>query len=129
MAKQEKIEIDEELMRQMIGGRIPDTTSVVIAETPSKEVPLMEPPHESRRRRQSMPDFERTFLRLLDIRYRAAIYISVETKRKVLEVVRKLGDDRMTLTSYVENILLHHLESYKEDINRLHKEQNTKNLL
>ncbi len=76
-----------------------------------------------------MPDFERTFLRLLDIRYRAAIYISIETKRKVLEVVRKLGDDRMTLTSYVENILLHHLESYKEDINRLHKEQNTKNLL
>ncbi len=36
MAKQEKIEIDEELMRQMIGGRIPDTTSVVIAGTPSK---------------------------------------------------------------------------------------------
>ena len=35
----------------------------------------------------------------------------------------------MTATFYVENILRQHLELYKDDINRIHKEQNTKELL
>lgn len=39
------------------------------------------------------------------IKDRAAVYISGDTKRKILSVVRRIGSDRMTVTSYVENIL------------------------
>ena len=64
-----------------------------------------------------------------DIRFRSALYVSIDTKRKVLEVVKKIGGEYMTVTSYVENILRHHLELYKDDINRIYKQKSTKNLI
>ena len=57
------------------------------------------------------------------------MYISGDTKRKILGVVRRIGSDRMTVTSYVENILRHHLETYREEINRLHNDRNSRELL
>lgn len=136
MAKQPHPHIDEELVRQMISGQAPLTGNVVMEEP---AVPDDNPDSvsasdsasapEPHRRRAALPDFEKTFMSLKDIRYRSAIYVSAQTKRKVLEVVKKIGGERMTVTSYVENILCHHLERYKDEINRIHKELNTKNIL
>ena len=83
----------------------------------------------SRRRMAAVPDFEQTFMSLMDIHLRAALYVSIETKRKILDVVRKIGPDRMTATSYADNILRWHLETYREEINRLHNDRNSRELL
>lgn len=74
-------------------------------------------------------DFDRMFLQPRSISARSALYVSSETKRKVLEVVRKVGDEQTTATSYVENILRHHLDLYKDEINRLYQERNPQDLL
>ena len=74
-------------------------------------------------------DVDRMFLQPRSIRARSALYVSSETKRKVLEVVRKVGDEHTTATSYVENILRHHLDLYKDEINRLYQERNPQDLL
>ena len=74
-------------------------------------------------------DFDRMFLQPRSIRTRSTLYVSSETKRKVLEVVRKVGDEHTTATSYVENILRHHLDLYKDEINRLYQERNPQDLL
>ena len=74
-------------------------------------------------------DFDRMFLQPRSIRARSTLYVSSETKRKVLEVVRKVGDQHTTATSYVENILRHHLDLYKDEINRLYQERNPQDLL
>lgn len=136
MAKKPNPRIDEELVRQMIGGQAPLTGNVVMEETAAPDnSPNIASASDSasapepRRRRAALPDFERTFMALKEIRYRSALYVSVETKRKILEVVKKIGGERMTATSYVENILCHHLELYKDEINRIHKEQNSKNII
>lgn len=55
--------------------------------------------------------------------------VDAETKRKILDVVRKIGPDRMTATSYADNILRWHLETYREEINRLHNDRNSRELL
>ncbi len=134
MAKKPNPRIDEELVRQMIGGQAPLTENVVV-DTDTEPQPEEAPPPEAasaaepRRRRAPLPDFEKTFMARKDIRYRSALYVGVETKRKILDVVKKIGGERMTATSYVENILCNHLELYKDDINRIHKEQNSKNLI
>ena len=136
MAKQPNPRIDEELVRQMIGGQAPLTENVVV-DTDAEPHPEDAPPPETasagtaepRRRRAPLPVFEKTFMARKDIRYRSALYVGVETKRKILDVVKKIGGERMTATSYVENILCNHLELYKDDINRIHKEQNSKNLI
>ena len=54
---------------------------------------------------------------------------AVKPNVKVLEVVRKVGDEHTTATSYVENILRHHLDLYKDEINRLYQERNPQDLL
>ena len=74
-------------------------------------------------------DFDRMFLQPRSIRARSALYVSSETKRKVLEVVRKVGDEHTTATSYIENILRHHLDLYKDEINRLYQQRNPQDLL
>lgn len=143
MTRKSKVEVDEALMRKMIAGEVPLSTNVMreVQETERKtedrvntaareitQQPTTAP--ETRRRRMAaIPDFEQTFMTLMEIRQRAALYVSIGTKRKILEVVKKIGGEYMTATSYVENILRQHLELYKDDINRIHKEQNTKELL
>ena len=74
-------------------------------------------------------DFDRMFLQPRSIRARSALYVSSETTRNELEVVRKVGDEHTTATSYVENILRHHLDLYKDEINRLYQERNPQDLL
>ena len=64
-----------------------------------------------------------------DVQRRAGIYASEETKRKLLDVVQLLGRGNLSLTAYVDNILRHHLEFYREEINRLHKQRNSQNIL
>lgn len=96
---------------------------------PSKERTTGHSTESRRRRTVVVPEFEPTFMSLLDIHIRGALYVSLETKRKILEVVKKIGGERMTATSYVEQILRQHLDLYKEEINRIYKERSTKDLL
>ncbi len=138
MAKKQNPRIDEELVRQMIGGQAPLTENVVV-DTDAEPHPEDAPPPETasagtaepRRRRAPLPDFEKTFLLPQDNTRtsRSSIYVSAHIKRMITEVVKKIGQEHMTVTAYVDNILRHHLELYKDDINRIHKEQNSKNLI
>lgn len=73
-------------------------------------------------------EFERIFMTPLTIRARSAIYVSGATKQKILEIVRKVGGERMTVTSYAEHILRQHLAQYKEEINRIYEERGKKDL-
>lgn len=75
-----------------------------------------------------IPDFEQTYMTRHDIHVRSALYVSIDTKRKVLDVVKKIGSEYMTATSYVENIVRQHLELYKDDINRIYKQKAPKTL-
>lgn len=74
-------------------------------------------------------DFEEIFLRPVDIHDRAGLYVSAETKRRIAEVVHNLGGRRMSMTSYVENILRRHLALHRDEINRLHRKRGTRNIL
>ena len=121
-----KTVIDEELVRRAIGN----TPSILDADPPPFDEDSDEAPQAAeRRRRILLPDFERRFMARTEIRFRAAIYVDAETKRKILDVVRKIGPDRMTATSYADNILRWHLETYREEINRLHNDRNSRELL
>lgn len=62
------------------------------------------------------------------LRPRASLYVSAPTKRKILEVL-KIGGERLTATSYVDNILRHHLEMFRDEINCIHQEQNYHNIV
>ena len=81
------------------------------------------------RRSMTLPDYKKTFLVRVDYDLRASLHVSAPTKRKILEVLKKIGGERLTATSYVDNILRHHLEMFRDEINCIHQEQNYHNIV
>ena len=146
MAKKPKIEVDEDLMRQMIAGQAPLTSKVVRRipddepegthdaprETPDAEEqsPSSDDGSESRHRRMiPAPDYERTFLAPANFDNRASLYVGTATKRKLLGIFKRIGGERLTATAYIDNILRHHIEVFREEINRIYKKRNPKNIV
>lgn len=143
MAKKPKIEVDEDLMRQMIAGQAPLTSKVVRRipddepedthdaprETPDAEEqsPSSDDGSESRHR-QNDPRIRlrRTFLAPANFDKQASLYVGTATKRKLLEIFKRIGGERLTATAYIDNILRHHIEVFREEINRIYKKRNPK---
>ena len=156
MAKKPKIEVDESLVKQVIAGQLPITTKVtrvipeqipsatatdaIPAEPPSvpeidtekipDETPSVPAAQEPRRRRTPpLSDYERMFLPPVEYGIRATLYVNASTKRKILEILKRIGGERLSATSYVDNILQHHIETFRDDINRLDRKRNFEKLV
>ena len=101
----------------------PDSQSseTVVSERQDVKPESAHVPDIRRRRSMTLPDCKKTFLVRVDYDLRASLYVSAPTKRKILEV--------LTATSYVDNILRHHLEIFRDEINRIHQEQNYHNII
>ena len=154
--KRSRIEVDEELMRQMIAGQASLDSKVVrrISEPEEEDtnapkgntsetvsgasVPTAEKtdvgPQTStgkesagfRRKKIALPDFERTFFAPVDCRNRSAIYVSTRTKHKVSEILHLLGNESTRLTVLVDNMLRFVMDIYRDELNYLHEKKNNR---
>lgn len=78
---------------------------------------------ENMKRIEKQPfDYRKTFLTTPKIEDRKPVFISKSTRDSLDKIVRRLGDRKMSVTGIIENMAKHHLEEYKEEINRLYKE-------
>ena len=156
LSKHPRIEVSEELMRQMIAGQAPleskvvrmipepeeentdapeENTSETVSEAsaPTTEktdvntqtTPVKEPAG-FRRRKISLPDFERTFFAPVDCRNRSAIYVSAQTKHKVSEILHLLGNESTRLTALADNMLRFVIGIYSDELNYLHEKKNNR---
>ena len=76
--------------------------------------------HQRRERRKSdKDDYESLFICRNTLKNRKTIYIAKELQDTLAEIVMSMRNRDMTIGIYVENIILHHLETYKDEINRL----------
>ena len=151
-SKHLRIEVDEELMRQMIAGQAPLDSKVVRRIPEPKEgaeETIQEPMPKSeidesfpsvvptavaagkdaagfRRKKLTLPDFERTFFAPVDCRNRSAIYVSTRTKHKVSEILHLLGNESTRLTVLVDNMLRFVMDIYRDELNYLHEKKNNR---
>ena len=149
-SKHLRIEVDEELMRQMIAGQAPLDSKVARRIPEPKEgaeETIQEPMPKSeidesfpsvvptavaagkdasgfRRKKLTLPDFERTFFAPTDCRNRSAIYVSAPTKGKVSEILHLLGNESTRLTALVDNMLRFVMDIYSDELNYLHEKKN-----
>ena len=91
--------------------------------TPSKSAQHTESATIQRRisakmRRGTLEAYKQAFLVPSKLNDRKAVYLSRETQERADFVVRRLGDRRSNLSSFVENIVRLHLEEYGEDIEK-----------
>ena len=71
------------------------------------------------RRKADKGDYESLFISRNTLKNRKTIYIAKELQDTLAEIVMSMRNRDMTIGIYVENIILHHLEIYKDEINRL----------
>ena len=71
------------------------------------------------RRKSDKGDYESLFICRSTLRNRKTIYIAKELQDTLAEIVMSMRNRDMTIGIYVENIIIYHLETYKDEINRL----------
>ena len=129
MAKQTNIpKVDEDFMREVISQGLPmkrDTTieneRTIIIEENESAIETSEVIEALNEEQAEELDYCETYFKKVDLSYRKSICIAKETHSTLLTIVNMIGGRKTNLSSYVENIILQHLESYKEEINELYE--------
>lgn len=137
MAKQEKVQVDEDFMKQIISQGLPVKQEIppkIVSKEPDKpeiiqeamEEPVRQPEEktirEATRRKKSTPaDYREIYFQKIELSDRQPIYVSRSTHEKLMKIVRVIGERKATISSYVETIILHHFEQYQDEINELYR--------
>lgn len=127
MAKKEKeTEIDEDFLLASIGDKKEGKTPIEKEETVERVEPqkIKEPATNRRSKRSNnTEDYATTFLCRNEIRERKSIYVSQLVHEKVKLIIKRIADDDASVGGYIDNVLKHHLEKYKEEINTLNRNE------
>lgn len=77
-----------------------------------------------KRKRKPQADYQREFFNRIDFTYRKPLYITAITHRRLMRIVHLMDESKATIGSYVENIILHHLETFREEIETIYRTNN-----
>lgn len=96
----------------------------------SEEKPIVvqteSPREESKRKRSKLPDYESLFIQEVGITARTgkSVYIRKEHHDKIMKIVQVIGKNQVSLFSYIDNVLSHHLATFQDEITELYNENN-----
>ena len=74
-----------------------------------------------RKRKGGSGDYRETYFQKVELADRQPLYVSRTTHEKLMRIVTVIGGRKVTVSSYVENILLRHFEQYQDEINTLYE--------
>lgn len=79
---------------------------------------------DARRRNTGAPDYESQFLKEVETpaRYGKPVYVSKEFHERIRLLLSVVCKDKVSMFSFVNNVLAHHFEKYQEEITRLYHE-------
>lgn len=85
---------------------------------PTLPIPPIEPTKRSstKQRRASMEEYQQTYLTTPKIVDRQTIFISRTLRDEVDIVVRRLGDRKLSVSGFVENLVRAHLSDYANEL-------------
>ena len=69
-----------------------------------------------KKKEEALEQYRQTFLQVPKISDRKPVFVSCHTRDRLDEIVRRLGGRKMSVSGLIENLALHHLELYGEDI-------------
>lgn len=131
MAKQEKVQVDEDFMKQIISQGLPVKPEVPLItkkeqtdiheEPESLEETIRQPESKSRRKKSTPADYREIYFQKMELPDRQPIYVSRSTHEKLMKIVRVIGERKATVSSYVETVILHHFDQYQDEINELYR--------
>jgi hypothetical protein len=95
-------------------------------EEPAKEeAPAPEPPREEGKRKRNKLDYEALFIRESNTTARLGkmVYIRREFHDRIQKIVQVIGGNEVSLFSYIDNLIAHHFETFREDITENYKKR------
>ena len=121
MAKQNGTmpKIDEDFMRELISQGVPGKQDVGKTDDVPQETQAEKTT--PRKRRNSPGDYRETYFRKVELTDRQPLYVSRTTHEKLMRIVTVIGGRKVTVSSYVENILTRHFEQHQDEINALYE--------
>lgn len=125
----DKTKITEEEMKRNLSARLGETPNVSPisepiaekAEVEKEELPTQIAP--VRKKRNNQGDFKAIFFSRMELEDRQPLYVSRKVHERITAIVNEVGGRKSTVSSYVENIMLHHLETFKAEIDKLYEEK------
>ena len=100
---------------------VPSVTEVTDEVPPTNEVeeqpptPIIQRRVSSKQRKLSLEEYRNTFMRPYKIEDRKPVFISGKLRKMLDKFACKIGEDRMSMSGLLENIVRHHIELYSED--------------
>ncbi len=70
----------------------------------------------SRQRRASLDEYREMFMTVPKIIDRQPVFVSREVRDRIDSVVRRLGERKMSVSGFLENLARHHLDMYADDL-------------
>jgi len=129
MAKQTNIpKVDEDFMREVISQGVPmkrdailENGRTIIIDENESTIETSDVIEALNDEQTEEVDYGEIYFKKVDLSYRKSICITRETHSTLLTIVNMISGRKTNLSSYVENIILQHLESYKEEINEMYE--------
>ena len=95
----------------------PASTTSISTELPSSKT-------SGKKKRKTQGDYQEAFFVRVDFTHRKPLYITAATHRRLMRIVHLMDKSKATISSYVENIILNHLENFREDIDTIYRTNN-----
>lgn len=124
MAKKENIEINlEELIgdsysthksmsnEQTVSTKLSEKASTSGANKPTERDGKL-------KLKKSLEEYQNLFLVTPKIANRKTVFISEDLRDRIDEIARKLGDRKMSVSGFIENLVRYHLETYQEELEK-----------
>jgi hypothetical protein len=124
MAKRPTVYVDEDYLKEIMANNIiqqpkkEEKEIIVSAETKELAKPT--------RKKQETQNYETLFLEHKASVDKRQIYVSSQLCEKINSFLPVIAGHRFGITSYINNILVHHLEQYKVEINELYEQKSQK---
>ncbi|MFT3945591.1 MAG: DUF3408 domain-containing protein [Agriterribacter sp.] len=131
--KKNQPEIDEEFLMNIIADGVKKEGLNVTPEPPKKQEPEQtdkEPDkpvsrERNRSKKASEADYEKLFFKRAETnaRYGKSVYIRPDFHERLTRIVQVIGEDKITIYAYLDNLLEHHFQEFGEDIIRSFNEK------
>ncbi|MCD8177629.1 MAG: DUF3408 domain-containing protein [Tannerellaceae bacterium] len=119
--------VDEDFMKQIISNGVPITNDRTATSANQEEEEKKETPttglRTGKKKKNTSGSYQELFFKRVEIRERQPLYVNKTTHETLMKIVNVIGKLKVTISSYVENILLRHFEEYQDVINDLYTDQ------
>jgi hypothetical protein len=103
--------------------RVKQSESEKPAPDEEQELEMIVVPNEETVLEQAMADYKKRFLVNANMPTRNGKLVGIRPKyhSRISKIVKTIGENEVTLFSYIDNVLKHHFETFQNDISELYK--------